>query len=309
MNQEPIAVCSRSFSKNPILRSELLAQYMNVKFNDDGLELKGDALVNFLMGQKKAIIALEKIDADTLSQLPQLEVIAKYGVGLDMIDMDAMRLYKKRLGWEAGVNRRSVSELVIALAITLLRQLHVCNQEVLSGIFRQRVGEQLSGKTIGIIGCGHVGKDLIKLLVPFNCTVLVYDIANYPDFYSSYGVTSVTLNDLLSQSDIVTLHIPLNETTRLILNEDRLSLLKKNAILINTARGGLIDERALKSRLINNEIAGAAFDVFSPEPPTDIELLNLPNFFGTPHIGGSSVEAVLAMGRAAIKGLSINGEV
>jgi phosphoglycerate dehydrogenase-like enzyme len=137
--KDTIAVCSRSFSKNKILRAELLSKYANVKFNDAGLELHGDALISFLQGQEKAIVALEKIDHYVLSALPNLKVISKYGVGLDMIDMDAMRTFKIRLGWEGGVNRRSVSELVIAFAITLLRQLNICNKEVVSGVFRQRV--------------------------------------------------------------------------------------------------------------------------------------------------------------------------
>src|SRR5438445_6887406 len=108
-----VAVCSRSFSRNPVLRSELLARYQQVTFNDAGLQLKGDTLVEFLRGHEKAIIALETIDEFVLARLPELQVISKYGVGLDMIDMAAMRTHGKRLGWTGGINRRSVSELVI----------------------------------------------------------------------------------------------------------------------------------------------------------------------------------------------------
>ena len=111
---DSVAVCSRSFSKHPILRAELLKRYSKVTFNDAGLQLNGDALVNFLRGHDLAITALEKVDDYILSQLPQLRVIGKYGVGLDMIDLSSMRKYGKRLGWTRGVNRRSVSELTLA---------------------------------------------------------------------------------------------------------------------------------------------------------------------------------------------------
>jgi phosphoglycerate dehydrogenase-like enzyme len=304
-----IAVCSRSFSRNPILRAELEAQYRNVKFNDEGLELKGNSLVAFLKGHEKAITALEKLDDFVLSQLPDLKVIGKYGVGLDMIDMDAMRKYKIRLGWEGGVNRRGVSELVLAFILSMLREIPAANRQVMKGTWRQHTGIQLTGKTVGIIGCGHVGQDLVALLAPFNCTILVYDIETYSDFYAANNIKATSLNELLMQSDVVTLHTPLDDSTRNIINKSNMSLMKKSAILINVARGGVVDELALKKALITNTIAGAAFDVFTQEPPADTELLNLPNFLATPHIGGSSKEAVLAMGRAAIKGLSVNAFV
>jgi phosphoglycerate dehydrogenase-like enzyme len=303
---EKVAVCSRSFSKNPILRAELLTRYPNVTFNDAGVQLGGDTLVEFLKGHEKAIIALEVIDEEILSRLPELQVIGKYGVGLDMIDLTAMRRYGKRLGWTGGVNRRSVSELVISVAIAMLRHVPAANREVLSGVWRQHVGGNLSGRIVGVVGCGHIGKDLVPLLNAFGCAVLANDIEEFPAFYAQHGVESVTLETLLRKSDVVTLHVPLNDTTRGLLDARRLALLKPDAILINAARGGLVDERELKRLLIEKRIAAAAFDVFADEPPLDRELLSLPNFLATPHIGGSSHEAMLAMGRAAIEGLDVH---
>jgi len=303
---ERVAVCSRSFSKNPILRAELLARYRHVTFNDAGTQLSGDALVDFLRGHEKAITALEVIDESILSRLPELQVIGKYGVGLDMIDLAAMRTHGKRLGWTGGVNRRSVSELVISFAIAMLRRVPAANREVLSGVWRQHVGGNLSGRIVGIVGCGHIGKDLAPLLKAFGCTVLAHDIREFTDFYSLHGIESVSLEALLRRSDVVTLHVPLNDSTRGLLDAQRLALLKPDAILINTARGGLVDERELKRLLIDKYLAAAAFDVFEEEPPPDQELLSLPNFLATPHIGGSSQEAMLAMGRAAIEGLDVN---
>lgn len=307
MNQNAkVAVCSRSFSRNKILRSELSKHYKNITFNDDGLQLKGDVLIEYLKGHDKAIVALEIIDDHVLENLPTLKVISKYGVGMDMIDMNAMRSHNVRLGWTGGVNKRSVSELVISFAISLLRHVPAAQREVLSGTWRQHVGGQLSGRTVGIIGCGHIGKDLVPLLHAFGCTVLVNDIRDYSDFYSKHKIKAVSLDELLIESDIVTLHLPLDSSTRNILNEKRLGLMKPTAILINAARGGLIDEKEVKKMLIEKRLAAAAFDVFTIEPPEDNELIQLPNFLVSPHIGGSSEEAILAMGRAAINGLEVN---
>ena len=300
---EKIAVCSRSFSKHPVLRAELMKRYEKITFNDDGLKLEGATLVEFLAGHDKAITALEKLDDEILAKLPDLKVVGKYGVGLDMIDMEAMKKHGKRLGWTGGVNRRSVSELVISFAIALLRHVPAAHREVLAGTWRQHMGGYLSGRTVGIIGCGFIGKDLIEMLKPFNCPILVNDIIDQSKFYKQHGVKEVALEELLSSSDVITLHVPLDDSTRNILTSDRMSLMKSDAILINAARGGLVDENALKQMLQSGRLAGAAFDVFAVEPPQDKVLLELSNFLVTPHIGGSAEEAILAMGRAAINGL------
>ena len=301
-----VAVCSRTFSRNTALRGELQARYEHVTFNDSGLQLEGDSLVEFLRGHDKAIAALETINDAVLARLPDLKVIGKYGVGLDMIDMEAMRRYGKRLGWTGGVNRRSVSELVISFAIAMLRHVPAAQREVLAGTWRQHVGGYLSERTVGIIGCGNIGKDLVLLLKPFSCTILANDIKDFPDFYAAHGVRPVSLEALLADSDIVTLHVPLDDGTRGMLDEKRLGLLKPSAVLINAARGGLVDELALKRMLKQKQLGAAAFDVFAVEPPQDRELLELPNVLVTPHIGGSAEEAILAMGRAAMDGLDRN---
>ncbi len=305
-NSVRVAVASRSFSRHPVLRAELLARYPNTTFNDAGESLSGEGLIAFLDGHEKAITALEIIDANLLDALPALKVIGKYGVGLDMIDQNAMAERGIALGWTGGVNKRSVSELVISFAVALLRHVPAANAEVRSGTWRQHMGRYLSGRTVGIVGCGHVGKDLVPILNAFGCTVLAHDILDFPDFYSANRVEAVGLEDLLRRADVVTLHLPLDETTRNILTAERLALMCADAILINTARGGLVDEQALKAMLMDGRLAGAAFDVFAVEPPVDAELLSLPNFLATPHIGGSAEEAILAMGRAAIEGLDNN---
>jgi len=219
-----------------------------------------------------------------------------------------MHQYGVKLGWTGGVNKRSVSELVIAFMISLLRHVPKANIEVRNGVWQQHIGNYLSGKTIGIIGCGNVGKDLVYILQPFNCPILVNDILDYKQFYQQYNIQPLGLEELLMKSDVVTLHVPLDKSTYNILNAERIVQMKQSAVLINAARGGMVDEDALRIALENGNLAAAAFDVFSQEPPNDQALLQLPNFLSTPHIGGSAEESVLAMGMAAINGLDVNDD-
>jgi D-3-phosphoglycerate dehydrogenase len=277
-----------------------------VTFNDQGLSLSSEALVEFLRGHEKAIVALEKITDDLISRLPELRVISKYGVGIDNVDIEALKRHGIRLGWTGGVNKRSVSELVVATAIGLLRHAYESNQEVRQGIWKQHTGALLTGKTVGIVGLGHVGKDLVEVLAPFRCRILAHDIVECRDFCGGHGVTQTGFEGVLRESDIVTIHLPLDDSTRGMFSGSVLDRMKKSAYLINIARGGIVDEAALKKRLKSGALAGAAFDVFLEEPPRDHELLSLNNFFATSHIGGSAQEAILAMGRAAIDGLDSN---
>lgn len=298
-----VVVASRSFSRHPELRRELLARYENVTFNESGRALSGTDLAIFLQGHDKAVTALEVIDEELLAQLPQLKVIGKYGVGLDMIDLDAMDRHGVRLGWTGGVNKRSVAELVVAAAISLLHRTAESHAEVRAGQWRQLQGRQLSGRTVGIVGCGHIGKDAALLLRAFGCRILAHDIRDFPDFYAANGVVAASLDELLAEAEIVTIHLPLDASTRGMFDARRLQAMRRGSCLINIARGGIVDEVALKSALKNGDLAGAALDVFTEEPPLDLELLNLPTLIATGHIGGSTEEAVLAMGRAAIAGL------
>lgn len=299
-----VAVCSRSFSQHPILRAELISAFLNVKFNDEGLSLEGRELAQFLKGCDKAIIALEKVDADLLSAVPELKVVGKYGVGLDKLDFCAMDSAQVNLGWTPGVNALAVAELTLAMALTIVRNIQHSNNLVKAHGWKQIKGQQMSSMTYGILGCGHVGKALVKLLKPFGCKIIAYDITDQTEFYREHGVQAVDFQTLISTSMVLSIHVPKTEKTKNIINKDVLAQMKKGSFLINTARGGLIDEAALLLYLNNNHIAAAALDVFEIEPPVSSSLIDHPNVFATSHIGGSSEEAILAMGRAAIKGLT-----
>ena len=298
-----VAVVSRSFARNAALRAELLAKYPDVTFTESAEVLGGAALVAILRGHERAIVGLERINEPILAQLPELKIISKYGVGLDGIDVDAIARRGIKLGWTGGVNRRSVSELTLAFAIALVHRVPETSLAMRDGKWLKLVGHELTGRTFGIIGCGFVGKDLVKLLAPFGCRVLAHDIRDYPDFYAANHVTPVGLYQLLAESDIVSLHVPLDRSTKGMIGAAQLSRMRAGTFLINAARGGLVDEDAVAEALEGGHLAGAACDVFQMEPDANSRLLALPTFLGTPHIGGSTAEAQLAMGRAAIEGL------
>lgn len=300
----PVAVASRSFSRNPTLRRELLARYPGSSFNDQGpAVLSGDALVRFMRGHSRAISGLDVLDEALFVAVPELRLVSKYGVGLDMIDLDAARRHGVAIRWTPGVNRQAVAELAICFMVALCRSVVPLATELAAGGWRHPGGRQISSSTVGIVGCGHVGRQVARICRAFGATVIAHDLLAYDDFYRETGVSPVTLDALLADSDIVTLHLPLDASTRGLIDERALALMKPDAFLVNTARGGIVDEAALKQALVDQRLGGAAFDVFAIEPPLDLELLRLPNFVGTPHIGGGTREAVLAMGWAAMEGL------
>ena len=299
-----IAVLSRSFSRHPVLRAELAAQYADVTFNDTGRTLAGGELIEFLRGKAAAVVALEAIGAPLFDAVPELRVVSKYGVGLDNVDLKAAAAHGVLVGWTGGVNRRSVAELALCFMIAGLRGVTTSQAEVRAGVWRQYLGRQISDATVGLVGCGHVGKELARILRAIGVRVLAHDIRDIGEFCRANGVEDVGLDALIAGSDVVSLHVPLTPDTADMIDAARLAAMRKGAVLVNTARGGLVDEAALKAALRSGQLSAACFDVFGSEPPNDAELLGLPNFLATAHIGGSADEAVVAMGRAAIAGLS-----
>lgn len=298
-----IVVASKSFAANATLRAELSSKYPGATFTDSPTVLDGDALIALLRGHERAIVGLERIDARVLAAVPELKVISKYGVGLDGVDVGELARRGVKLAWTGGVNRRSVAELTLGFAIALLHRVPEADHALRKGRFGKWIGRQLTGRTVGIIGCGFVGQDLVKLLAPFGCRVLAHDIRDHAEFYRDHHVTPVPLQDLLRESDIVSLHVPLDRTTQGMIGAAELAQMRPGSLVINAARGGLVDEAALAAALESGHLAGAACDVFALEPDANPRLLSLPTFIGTPHIGGSTQEAQLAMGRAAIDGL------
>ena len=298
-----IKVTSRSFSRHPVLKQELLDIFPNSVFNTDGPPTGLPNIVEFLKDADGVILGLEEMDRHVLQQLENVKIIAKYGVGLDNLDVSSAEELGITIGWTGGVNKRSASEQALGFMLGLSRNLFFSSFPLKNGKWEKEGGAFLTGKTVGIIGCGHIGADLIYLLQPFNCQILICDILDKSGVVDTYGATQVLQDELLAEADVISLHVPLTELTQGMVNEEFLQKMKPTAYLINNSRGPIVEQQALKNALQQNIIAGAALDVFESEPPDDIEFLDLPNLMVTPHIGGSANEAILAMGRSAISHL------
>ena len=302
-NIKKVAVASRSFSSNRSLRDTLLSRYSNVKFNESGKSLADSQLIEFFKGCDAAIVALEKIDDSIVGQLPELKVISKYGVGLDNITLEALFNRGIKLAWTGGVNKRSVAELTLFMIIGTMHQAFFANYAVRSNNWHQVIGHTLSEKIVGIVGLGHVGQELVQLLKPFNCRILATDIVDKSSFATTHNLEIVTLDELLANSDVVSVHVPFSEKTRNLVSASQFNKMKKGAAFINTSRGNIVDESAILNALDSRHLSCAAFDVFAIEPLTDQKLIDNPYLYCTPHIGGSAEEAIKAMGMAAIDGL------
>jgi len=296
-----IAVTSKAFSKNQVLINKLKEITPNIKLNLTGKKLEEKELIEFLKNSDGVIVALEEINQKVIDSLPNLKIVSKFGVGLDNIDIEYCKSKNIHFGWTAGINSFSVAEQTLGFMLMLIRNLYFTSNRLSKGIWDKRGGFSLYEKTIGIIGVGHIGKELIKLLKPFNCKIFVNDIIEQNKFYQDNNLIPVSKEELFKQSDIVTIHTPLTNDTKNLINKNSLKMMKKNSFVINTSRGDIINLTDLKQALLNETIAGAAIDVYDQEPPKDLELLELENLICTPHIGGNSNEATLAMGRSAIK--------
>ncbi|WP_152058015.1 phosphoglycerate dehydrogenase [Aliarcobacter butzleri] len=298
-----IVVTSPSFSSNKILQNEIYKYFPNTILNLDGKRFDKRNLIDYIKDSDAIIVGLEPIDKEVLEQCPNLKIVSKYGVGLNNIDLEACKKRDITIGWTGGVNKLSVAEMTLGYMLMLCRNLFITSNELKNGIWNKSGGFQLSGKRVGIIGVGHIGKEVIRLLKPFNCEILVNDIINQEEYYKENNLKEVSKEEIFKTCDIVTIHTPFDSTTDNLINKKVFETMKNSSFIINSARGGIINEDDLKYALQNNLIAGAAIDAYVEEPPTDKELLSLANLICTPHIGGNAQEAVEAMGLSAIKHL------
>ena len=299
-----VVVTPPAFCKSEHLKSKLSSLFPNTVYNEKNDYLTESELIEFLKDADAAIIGRDPVTKTTLEVLPQLKMISKYGVGLDNLDIPSIKEKGVGLTVTAGTNKRSVAELTLSFMLGLCHRTFIGAERLKRGEWIREGGRDLSGKTIGVIGCGNVGKEVVHLLKPFGCVVLVCDIEDRSEFCHDQGVTESSFESLIEKSDIVTLHVPLTDLTRDMINEVIFRKMQANAYLINTSRGPVVKPSALHESLVSGGISGAALDVFCSEPPDDMEFLQLPNLMVTPHIGGNSVEAVEAMGQAAIDNLA-----
>ena len=298
-----IVATSPSFSKNKAMIEESKRFFPDIKLNTEGTLFTKKELIDFIGNADGIIVGLDKIDNEVLDACPNLKIISKYGVGLDNVDVETCAKRGIKIGWTGGVNKLSVAEMVLGFMLMLKRNLYVTSNQLKDGTWNKDGGFQLTGITVGIVGVGHIGKEVVRLLKPFGCKILVNDIIDQAEYYKENNLIETPRNEIFEEADIITLHTTLDADTINLVNLEMLKRMKSNSYIINTSRSGIINEGDLKYALQNNIIAGAAIDVYVTEPPQDKEFLNLPNLICTPHVGGNSKEAVEAMGMSAIKHL------
>jgi len=263
--------------------------------NNTGRTLTEDELIDLASeGVAGIIVGLDPLSARVLERCRDLRAISKYGVGLDNIDLSAAQKRNIAVKNALGSNNISVAELTIALMFEAARHVGAHGALVKAGRWERIMGVELTGKTIGLVGAGQIGKEVVKRARGLSMQVAVFDpFFADTSFFEQHRVKRCdSLEDLLTKSDFISLHLPLTPATKHLINRQTLSLMKKDAVLINTSRGELVDEEALYGALANGVIAYAASDVFSSEPPALGErLLTLNNFLLTPHAGAYTKEA------------------
>jgi D-3-phosphoglycerate dehydrogenase len=239
-----------------------------------------------------------KVTQDVLKSSNRLKVVARAGVGLDNIDIESAKKRGVEILNSPEAPSNAVAELVIGFMFSLARNIPRADATMKRGewIKRELMGFELKGKTFGIIGFGRIGYELAKKAKIMGMKVLTYDIIieKLMKFVEEAGAIPVSLKDLLQESDFISIHVPLLPQTRHLIGEEQIAMMKDGAYLINAARGGIVDESALKKALKEGKLAGAALDVFENEPPDDASLLGLENLIASPHIGAATVEAQIA---------------
>jgi D-3-phosphoglycerate dehydrogenase len=235
-----------------------------------------------------------KITKEMIDRANKCKIIARVGVGLDNIDVGAAKTKEIRVinAVEGAMN--AVAELVLGLMLSLAREIPRADREIRNGkwLKKELMGTELSGKYLGIVGLGNIGKKLAKHARALNMNIIGYDVIPIPeDFSREVGLIKADLDTLISSADYISFHVPFTESTHHLVNSQLIAKMKKNACLINTSRGEIIDENALYDALKEGKIAGAALDVFESEPATGNKLATLPNVICTPHIGAQTKEA------------------
>jgi D-3-phosphoglycerate dehydrogenase len=297
-----ILVTPTSFAKyNRSLAEYLEKNVAKIQYNKTGKPLKEKDLIPIIGEFDGMIAGLDEISAKVIESAKNLKVISRYGVGVEKVDLEAAKKFKITVTNTPGANSVSVAELTIGLIFAACRNIVFGNNDTKNGGWPRLAGMTLFGKTIGIVGLGSIGKEVAVRLSSFNTRILAYDVYQDGEFASKYKIEYTGLENLFKESDIVSLHAPVNEETKSIINKESLSTMKKGSILINTSRGELVDEDALYESLASSHIRAAALDAFIKEPPgRKNKLLSLDEVIATPHMGAATDNASDEMTRISI---------
>jgi len=303
LKQCRVLVSPTSYGKNDArLKTELEAQVGEVVYNPTGKPLTSAEVAQLLPGVDGYIAGLDAIDSRALQAADRLKVIARYGVGVDSVDLEAARKKGIVVTNTPGANSVSVAELALGLMLALARQIPEAVEAVHQGKWPRYSGVSLEGKMIGILGLGAIGKQLARRLGGFDCKTMAFDPFADTVFAKEHSIILASLEAVTEQSDFISLHLPLLAETRGIVNDAFLSRMKKGSFLINTSRGEVVDEGALLKALQSGHLKGAGLDAFTVEPPeAGNPLLALPQVIATPHLGAQTDGATSNMGWLAMK--------
>jgi D-3-phosphoglycerate dehydrogenase / 2-oxoglutarate reductase len=259
--------------------------------------LEAPALAALAADADALLLGLDVCDESVFAAAPRLKVVSRFGVGVDTVDVEAARRHAVTVTNTPGANATAAAELTLLLMLALARDLPRAVATVRAGGWERGRGWELAGKTLGLVGLGRIGRAVAERALALGMRVIAHD----PAAAEVAAVERVVLGDLWTMADVVSLHLSLGADTRHLVDAAALGRMKPGAVLINTARGGLVDESALADALRTGRLAGAASDVFEREPPRSSPLLDLPTFLPTPHLGAATVEATRRMAEAAAR--------
>ena len=277
-----------STSKEPM--KLLQENNFDIKLNPFEHKMTSQELAKEIKDSEILIAGTEKITEEVFQNAPKLKLISRVGIGLDGVDFELCKKYGVRVAYTPDAPTMAVAELCVAMILDLARQITVTDKNIRVGVWKRHMGTLLYGKTIGIFGMGRIGKSLVHLLSSFNVKFLVHDINPDIAFGRLYNVNFVSKEEVLKNSDVISVNIPLKKDTLDYITSKELSLMEPHAIVINTARGGIINENDLYDALKEKIIAGAAVDVFEEEPYSG-KLIELENCLLTCHMGASTIDS------------------
>ena len=298
----PIAlVSSRSFGQVSTIGNTILedAGFKVRRIGPEERPFTTDKLAQIVAAANPDVLiaGAEPIPREVLVAGPNLRVVQKHGVGVDNIDLGAATELGIAVANAPGTNTDAVADLTIGFMLSLLRSIVPAALSTREGGWSRFIGHELGQLTVGVIGTGQIGRAVIQRLPGFGCRMLAFDAYEDAAYARNAGIEYVSLEQLLRESDVVTLHVPLMDSTRNLIGAEQLGWMKPTSLLLNIARGELVDEAALAEHLKAGKLAGAGVDVFATEPPQESPLLKLENVIATPHIGAYTVEAMDCMAR------------
>lgn len=298
-----VLISSRSFGKINSGAIDLLKKNgLEPILNPYGKKLSEKEIIDLLDDSVGIIAGTEEITEKIINEGKKLKIISRYGIGLDNVDLKAANKKNILVFNTPETPTIAVAELTVTLILCVLKKIVNVDKNMKQNNWKPKIGNLISKKNVGIIGLGRIGKKVVEFLNPYDVKILSFELKPDKEFCLRYNVQIVEFDELIKKSDIITLHCPLNDKTKNLISEKELKNMKKTAILINTARGSLVNEGDLYKSLKNKEISGAALDVFENEPDTG-KLKDLDNIILTPHIGTFTIETRRDMEIEAAKNL------